>query len=215
VNHGLSTWHGFLTRAQAKTRVENPCHGMRRGLTFVELLIALAISAILLTATAVCTDASFRAYQVNQEQSTLIQRARIALNRMTTVIRTTTAHSPDSPVPASLFASGQTVTDTGIDLYDDTATLTIFRYDAANKRLLAIVGGKTFELLDGVQSFQIKLEPMRSPASIRTGGGWDLLMRATILMTIRSSVDSNAPGETTGTQVLAMSASVMPRRNVW
>ena len=189
--------------------------GMRRGLTFIELLIALAISAVLLTATAVCVDASFRAYQINQEQSTLVQRARIALTRMTTVIRTTADHAPDSPLPASLFASGQTVTDTGIDLFDDTATETIFRYDAPNQRVLAIVGGKTFELLDGVQSFQIKLEPMRSPTSIRTGGGWDLLMRATILMTIRASADSNTATETTGTQTIAMSASVMPRRNVW
>ena len=37
----------------------------RRGVGLIELLIALSISAILLTATAVAVDASFKAYAAN------------------------------------------------------------------------------------------------------------------------------------------------------
>jgi len=77
-----------------------------RGLAYVELMIALAIGSMLLIATAVATDASFRAYQVNQEQSSLLQRARIAMERMMTVIRTTGTQFPDSLTAQSQFASG-------------------------------------------------------------------------------------------------------------
>src|SRR5688500_9811580 len=34
---------------------------------------------------------------------------------------------------------------------------------------------------EGVEAFTVRMEPMRSAASIRTGGRWDLLKRATIL----------------------------------
>ena len=66
----------------------------RRGVGLVELLIALSISAILLTATAVAVDASFKAYAANQEESSLLQQGRMALNRMVTSIRTPTRPQP-------------------------------------------------------------------------------------------------------------------------
>lgn len=185
------------------------------GLTFLELMIAMSITAMLLLATAVAVDASFKAYQVNQEQSSLLQRARVAMDRLTTVIRTTKDHLPDTPAVASQFTIGQICTDTGIDLFDNNNVETIFRYDPTNKRVLAIVGGTTNVLLNGVQAFQIKFEPMRSANSIRTGGGYDLLERATILVTVRTNSDTNVSSETTGTQTVTLSASVMPRRNVW
>jgi prepilin-type N-terminal cleavage/methylation domain-containing protein len=187
----------------------------RRGVTILELLIALAISAMLLVATAVAVDASLRAYQANQEQSSLMQRARIAIDRITTVIRTTKAHQPDSSSAASSFAVGATVTDIGIDLFDTNNVETIFRYDAPTQRILAIVGGKTYVLASGVTAFSIKMEPMRSAESIRTGGGWDLLQRATISLTVKTTGNTATSSETTNTQAITLSASVMPRPNTW
>jgi prepilin-type N-terminal cleavage/methylation domain-containing protein len=90
----------------------------RRGVTILELLIALSISALLLLATAVAVDASVRAYKNNQEQSSLIQRSRIAIDRLTTVIRTTKDHQPYSATAASGFKNGQVVSDIGVDLFD-------------------------------------------------------------------------------------------------
>jgi prepilin-type N-terminal cleavage/methylation domain-containing protein len=187
----------------------------RRGATLIELLLALSIVAALLAATAAAVHAAFRAYQVNQEQSSLIQRARIAMDRLTTVIRTTKDHSPDNPGAASQFTAGRIVTDTGIALFDINNVETRFRYDALTHRILAIVGGKTYVLLNGVDLFQVTFEPMRSAESLRTGGPYDLLQRATILITVRTNSDTNAPSETTNTMTLSLSASAMPRRNTW
>ena len=188
---------------------------VRRGVTILELLIALSISAMLLVATAVAVDACFRAYKNNQEESSLMQRARIVIDRITTVIRTTKAHQPDTPSAAANFLSGVTVTDSGIDLFDVNNVETIFRYDPPTQRILAIVGGKTYVLASGVTAFSIKMEPMRSAESIRTGGGWDLLQRATISMTVRTTGNTATATETTNTQAVTLSASVMPRQNTW
>lgn len=186
-----------------------------RGLALVEILMSLSITAMLLVATATAVDASFRAYRINQEQSTLVQRARVAMDRLTTVIRVTKDHAPDTPAAASAFVGGQVVTDTGLDLFDNNGVETIYRFDPANQRILAIVGGKTYVLLNGVVLFQLKLEPMRSPTSLSTGGGYDLLERATITLKIRTNSLTSAPSETTNTQTVTLTASVMPRRNVW
>jgi len=59
------------------------------------------------------------------------------------------------------------------------------------------------------------LEPMRSSTSIRTGGVYDLLSRATILLTVRTADNTVMNSETTGDQTVTISSSVMPRRNVW
>jgi len=190
-----------------------PSH--RRGVALLELLISLSIGATLLLATAAAVNAAFIAYQTNQEQSSLLQRARIAMERITTVIRTTSAHNPDSLTAANLFKAGQVVTDTGIDLFDVNNVETVFRYDPADKQILAIVGGKTYVLLNGVEAFQVKMEPMRSAESLRTGGGYDLLQRATILITVRTNADTNAAIETTNRQTVSLSASAMPRPNTW
>jgi hypothetical protein len=61
----------------------------------------------------------------------------------------------------------------------------------------------------------VKFEPMKSEQSHRAGGSYDLLMRATVLLTVRSTGQSGDPNASTGTQSITLSSSVMPRRNVW
>jgi hypothetical protein len=182
----------------------------------VELLVALAISASLLTAVAIATDASFQAYGVNQEISDLTQRTRLAVYRMTAMIRQTKEHAPHTSSVASQFAAGKTVTDTGIDMIDLTGQPITYRYDAANKQLLAVVNNTPHVLCDGVEAFTVATEPMRSPTSIKTGGSWDLLKRATILLTVKAGAQgTKVKGESGGNQSVTISASVMPRRNAW
>jgi prepilin-type N-terminal cleavage/methylation domain-containing protein len=156
----------------------------RRGMGLVELLVSLAIAASLLTATGVALNASFAAYQVNQQQATLLQSTRLTMNRILSTIRRCKLHAPDTSSQATQFAIGATVTDTGIDMFDANDVETIYRYDAANKRILFIAGGTTHPLLEGVESFNVTLEPMRSAESVRTGGPWDLLRRATIWVSV-------------------------------
>ncbi len=61
---------------------------MRRGFNLIEMLMALAISAMLLTATMVALDASFMAYQSTTEQASTHTIARLAMNRILSLIRT-------------------------------------------------------------------------------------------------------------------------------
>jgi hypothetical protein len=170
----------------------------------------------LLTAVAVAIDAAFKSYQINQEQSLLTQHSRLAMYRMLTYIRTNAEHQPHTATLATNFSTGQTVTDTGIDMFDDANHEISFVYDNASKELRLIESGNSHVLLNGVTSFQVKLEPMRSAQSVKTGSmTYDRLMRATITFSIGTTTKTSKYSETTGTQTITISSAVMPRRNIW
>jgi len=65
------------------------CPRFRRnaGLSLVEILIALAITALLITATAVAFDAAFRSYETNHDLAMAGMSARNSLYQMTALIR--------------------------------------------------------------------------------------------------------------------------------
>lgn len=69
------------------------------GLSLVEMLIALSITAMLLTATMVAIDASFQAYAAAAESASTQSATRMVINRLLTLIRTSTAHGPLLPDP--------------------------------------------------------------------------------------------------------------------
>jgi Tfp pilus assembly protein PilV len=185
------------------------------GLGLIELLVALSISAALLTAVAVATDTSFKAYAINEEQAALTQRARLAMHRMLTYIRTTKEHQPITAAEVTRFSQGFIATDTGISMFTDSGRELDFEFDATNRRLLIVDNGTARELLKGVEAFTVKMEPMRSQSAIRSGGGCDLLRRATILLTIKTNGQSADINESVDGQIVTLSASVMPRRNTW
>lgn len=60
----------------------------RRGFNLIELLIALGITAALLTSTMVALNASFVAYQRTTEEASTHTIARLAMHRLLTLIRT-------------------------------------------------------------------------------------------------------------------------------
>ena len=71
--------------------------GNRCGFTMVELLLALAIAAMLLAAVAVAFNASAVSYRENEEIFKTINSARQALFRMTSQLRTASAVDPNAP----------------------------------------------------------------------------------------------------------------------
>lgn len=91
------------------------------GLSLVEMLIALAITAMLLTATMVAIDASFQAYAAAAESASTQSATRMVINRLLTLVRTSTAHGPllddpsDTP-PVLLLADGSTIESYYIEL---------------------------------------------------------------------------------------------------
>ena len=79
----------------------------KTGFTIAELLMALAISAMLLVAVAVAFNASAMNYQENEDIFNTINAARQALLRMTTQLRTAAAVDPTSPInECTLLTSG-------------------------------------------------------------------------------------------------------------
>ncbi|MHC4457888.1 MAG: prepilin-type N-terminal cleavage/methylation domain-containing protein [Planctomycetota bacterium] len=67
------------------------------GFTIIELLVALAITAILLTAVAVAFNASVISYRQNEDIFKTINSARQALFRITNQVRTADAVDPCAP----------------------------------------------------------------------------------------------------------------------
>lgn len=59
-----------------------------RGFSIAELLVALMISSLLLTATLAALDASFKSYKATTESASSHVVARMVMHRMTTMIRT-------------------------------------------------------------------------------------------------------------------------------
>ena len=74
--------------------------GRRRGFSLVEVLIALAVTGLLLGAVLVALDACFKGYKVTTEQSATNMMARLTMQRISSLVR----NSKDfSPVPADVL----------------------------------------------------------------------------------------------------------------
>jgi len=68
-----------------KTRLRTP---VRHGFSLIEVLIALTITATLLTATMSALDASFKGYKATSESASTQVVARIVMQRITAMVRT-------------------------------------------------------------------------------------------------------------------------------
>ena len=208
-------------------------HTKRRGLGMIELLIALAISAAVLTAVAVAADAGFQSYQANAAASDTAQRARMALDRGLALLRGTdddgdgfgTAHDP-GPLTVSAradFIGGETVTDSGFIVYepyyalDGTAAFRpiSWRFDAATGELLQSVdGGPEWVVLRDVVDFRCSFQPMRSSANRRRGIlEYDQLRRATMVLSVGVSEGAGVTPDA-AVETFTLSGSASPRRNV-
>ena len=179
------------------------------------MLIGLSMAAALLTATAVAMDASLR--RVPGQPGAGFPPPAGPHRRAPPAVGDPPgdAHQPYGADAQSDFADGWDVDDTGIRLEAADGTETVFRYDAANERVLAEVGGATHVMIDGVEAFTVHLEPMKSPAHVKAGLDHDLLRRATVLLTVRVGDATPLPGEKVTDHTLTISSSAMPRRNAW
>ena len=109
----------------------------KTGFTVVELLIALAISGILLTAVALAFQSSITNYTENEDMFKTINGARQALCRITSQLRTAEAVMISEPNNQCTFITPDSHTYT----YD---------YRSADKKLYLIDGGNDYLLCDNV-----------------------------------------------------------------
>jgi len=105
----------------------------KSGFTLAELLVALAIAAILLVAVAVAFNASAINYQENEDIFKAINSARQALLRITAQLRTADAVDPNAPSNECtlITAAGENIT---------------YRYDSTDNKLYLITND---DLSDG------------------------------------------------------------------
>ena len=123
----------------------------KTGFTLAELLIALAISAMLLVAVAVAFNASATNYQQNEDIFKVVNSARQALCRITSQLRTANPVDPNAPSnECSMFtADGENIT---------------YRYNSTDDKLYLITNDDStdsdYVLCDHVTSMTFSKTPI-------------------------------------------------------
>ena len=109
----------------------------KRAFTIVEVLIALAITAMLLTAVAVAFNASVINYQENEKMYKTMNNARQAMLRMTAQLRTADCNSVSTTLTECTLtaAGGQNIT---------------YRYNSGEKKLYLVTSDGDYVLCDNV-----------------------------------------------------------------
>jgi prepilin-type N-terminal cleavage/methylation domain-containing protein len=107
-----------------------------RGLSLVEVLISLAIMALLLTATAVAFDAAIGNYRTNHDLATVSVSARNALYQMCSTIRSAWNDPNSADTTMTVNTAGTQCT-----MKDSADRDIIYRYDSNSKQLQVNVNG--------------------------------------------------------------------------
>ena len=190
----------------------------RRAFSLVEMLIALAISAILLAATLAALQVSFRAYQTTSDQAATHAIGRMVVHRMTSMIR---SGQDFRPLPEEIRDTK--VSSDFIEFYHpDTGNLITIEWDRESGQLnYTLDNGYPVVLLEGIvartdvdgsviQPFLLEWEPGRRVYRVTI----DLMINPDD--TISTSADRYAPQSTTegiSTEIkpIRLVASAMPR----
>lgn len=195
----------------------------RRGFNLVEMLLALAISAALLTATMVALRASFNAYQRTTEMASTHTISRLAMHRMLTLIRTGQEFGPFPLDPLETVVESdeiQFMTGSGAVMrlvWNGPGPLG----DAAleDNSLYVDFDGQMHLLLGGVIA---QYDPVGSideadripPFTLEYESG-RLLYRATINLMIEPDDNLSTDIDQSGMQQIHLVASAMPRSAVY
>ena len=179
----------------------------RRGFNLIEMLVALAITAALLTATMVALDASFKAYQKTTEVASTHTIGRLTIHRILGMIRTGDEFGPfpinpntttvQSDTIEFIAASGQQIT---LEWIDDLLT---------GGALYVNIDGDSYRLLEGVTQLDEDGDHIY-PFTLEFEKGRKLF-RATIDLTIVPDDMMGVDIEGVNTDVIRLVASAMPR----
>ena len=186
-----------------------------RGISLVETLISLAITSLLLAATMVATNASFRAYADACEQASSQASTRMITNRLITLVRTSTAHGPLQPdVTASppITLSGNAISSNYIEMLDPNGNDVKIEYRSATQELwmtLTPAGGgaaTSQSLMGGVTAAAFTLIRKQDDSGL-----WEL-DRGTMDLTVTPGADATLYLENGHTTPIRIIASSMPRK---
>ena len=183
--------------------------------SLVEMLIALAISAVLLVATLAALQVSFDSYRINSDQASTHAIGRMVVQRMTTMIRSGEAFRPLPP-----DVRDRVVTSDFIEFYHpDTDNLITVTWDRIGGRLeYRMDNGVPVTLLEGVvtrtdeagrvvQPFRLEWEPGRRVYRVTI----DLMIIPDDSISTPAGADPARLGAGSGIRPIRLVASAMPR----
>jgi prepilin-type N-terminal cleavage/methylation domain-containing protein len=190
----------------------------RRGFSVMELIVALAISAMLLSASLVALDASFKAYQRTTEEASTHAVSRLAMHRMLALIRTAAwvGPLPENPLDDERHSDEITVRTR------DGRTVTI-RLDGESDRLMLAVAAagegdesaepdatEEFELLGGVSARTLADGSEVPPFRLQYEDGWRVV-RVTVDLSIRPDAARAAAIDHAAGEEIRLVGSASPR----
>lgn len=184
---------------------------VRRGFNLVELLMALSISATLLTATMVALDASFVAYQRTTEQASTQTIGRLTMHRLLTLIRSGEDFGPFPLDPLDRIVSSNFI---DIRLVEGGDVVTI-EWREGDEALYYLEGGNEHLLLEGVLAATDPDtgDPI-APFTLEYERG-RILHRATIDLSLRPDDNMDVQLDGDWETVLRLVASAQPRRTTF
>jgi prepilin-type N-terminal cleavage/methylation domain-containing protein len=185
-----------------------------RGLSLIEVMMSLSITAMLLVATMAALDTSFRAYADASQQATVQVGTRLVTHRLLTLIRTSTAHGPLQPdftVDPPITIDGDVLTSYFIELLDPRGRILRVEHRADEQQLWLIENpGLSTEqsqpLIDGVTAARFHVKRRINE------DGLLVLERGSVDLTIQAVEDNTLAIEAGKPQPMRVIASTMPRK---
>lgn len=198
----------------------NPDRRSRRGFSMVEMLVAMTISAMLLTAMLTALDAAWRSYKMTTESASTHIVSRIVVHRVLAMIRT---GSEFGPYPADFLDPTQNpITSTFMEFVSEDDRIAGNDYvTRISRRNTAVVGEYEiwYERLDvsatpvAVVMERPLLRNVKEATFILEYEPGPRLLRATIDLTIVPNDDDDMrTGVNFDTPVIRLVASASPRQ---
>lgn len=199
-----------------------------KGLSIVETLVALSISAMLLTATGVAMDASFYAYASAAESAGTQSSSRLVMQRLLALIRSSTLHDvydPDNPNAQLGAPANPPVQTVGIQMLTTNEELLKIWWQVNPSYANTYMGDLYYQL--GTSTPSIVLGRVEAQAA--TGGDPYLFSMASIsspdgLLLLRATIDLSVHSDNAALAIethkgssggpVRLVGSTTPRKNI-
>ena len=190
-----------------------PAPRRRRGFNLIELLIALGISAALLTATMVSLNACFIAYQATTEEASTHTVARLVMHRVLAMVRTGAEFGPQPEDPLVDLVESDYV-----EFTDHDGKVIRVTFDPTNGNLLYRVDdGNDLVLLGGVRRTVEKVgdDSVEMPAFVLEYEKGTHLRRFSMDLTVVPDDNQSTKFDMGVMRPIRLVASSMPRAETW
>ncbi|MDY7108793.1 MAG: prepilin-type N-terminal cleavage/methylation domain-containing protein [Planctomycetota bacterium] len=182
----------------------------RRGFNLVEMLIALAITAALLSATMVALDASFMAYQSTTEVASTHTIGRLTMHRVLALIRTGVEFTPVPADPRDTIRESDY-----LDILTPDGEVVSIEWREADEALYVVVNGQEALLMEGVVAQYDPDTGDRIPPFTLEYELGNVLHRATVDLAIVPDDNMSVEMDGDNQDVIRLVASAMPRLSAY